>query len=151
MGVDGYEVLINSMKWSGQTDEKVPDDELKCFPFWKSFFSLPNLMICCVLAHTNYCLEEIFEACRSEWKRHFSLPAFERLPIAENLSWRNSFCFLWSSGYNWNWVYLARRGCKWNSDQTIPVLSRVCSLPSRYLLNVRRPGRGRSPSAVTTD
>lgn len=31
--------LINSMKWSGQADEKVSNDELKCFPFWKLFFT----------------------------------------------------------------------------------------------------------------
>lgn len=29
MSVDGYQVLINSMKWSGQTDEKVSNDELE--------------------------------------------------------------------------------------------------------------------------
>lgn len=38
MSVDGCEVLINSMKWSGKTDKKVSNDELKCFPFWKSCF-----------------------------------------------------------------------------------------------------------------
>lgn len=126
------------MKWSGQTVEKASNDGLKCFPFWKSCFSLLTLMICSELAHTRYTLEGIFEACSSEWKRHLSLSAFERLPIAENLSWRNPFCFLWSSSYNWNWAYLARRGCKWNSDQTILILSGVCPLASRYLLNVLR-------------
>lgn len=113
------------MKWSGQTDEKVSNDEFKCFPLWKSCFSLPNLMICCVLVHRRYSLEGIFEACRSECKRHLRLSAFERLPIAENLSWHNFFSFLWSSGCNWNRVYLARRGCKWNSNWTILVLSSV--------------------------
>lgn len=83
------------------------------FPILEILFFTLNLMICCVLTHTRYSLEGIFEA----WKMHLSLSsAFERLPTAENLSWQNSFCFLWSNGYNWNWVYLARRGCKWNGD-----------------------------------
>jgi len=66
MSVEGYEVLINSMKWSGQTDEKVPNNELKCFLFWNSYFSLQSWMIRCVLAHTRYSVGGIFEACRFE-------------------------------------------------------------------------------------